>query len=63
MIMTAFLIVFLQSGSGEVVSKFSGSLNGSYADILTGIVLFFIIGSEFFLRYQIKMNKKQEEMN
>lgn len=63
MIMTAFLIVFLQSGAGEVVSKFSGSLNGSYADILTGIVLFFIIGSEFFLRYQIKMNKKQEEMN
>jgi simple sugar transport system permease protein len=63
MIMTAFLVVFLETGASEVVSKFSDSLNGSYADILTGIVLFFIIGSEFFLRYQIKMNKKQEEMN
>ena len=62
MILTAFLIVFLQSGSGEVVSKFSDSLNGSYADILTGIVLFFIIGSEFFLRYQIKLRKKHEEV-
>ena len=63
MIMTAFLIVFLQSGASEIVSKFSGSLNGSYADILTGIVLFFIIGSEFFLRYQIKTSKKHEEVN
>lgn len=62
MILTAFLIVFLQSGAGEVVSKFSGSLNGSYADILIGIVLFFIIGSEFFLRYQIKLRKKHEEV-
>jgi simple sugar transport system permease protein len=63
MILTTFLIVFLESGASEVVSKFSGSLNGSYADILTGIVLFFIIGSEFFLRYQIKFRKKHEEVN
>ena len=62
MILTAFLIVFLESGAGEVVSKFSDSLNGSYADILTGVVLFFIIGSEFFLRYQIKLRKKHEEV-
>ncbi len=63
MILTTFLIVFLEAGSGEVVSKFSDSLNGSYADILTGIVLFFIIGSEFFLRYQIKFRKKHEGVN
>ncbi len=63
MMMTAFLIVFLESGASEVVSKFSDSLNGSYADILAGIVLFFIIGSEFFLRYQIKLHKKHEEVN
>ena len=63
MILTAFLVVFLESGAGEVVSKFSDSLNGSYADILTGIVLFFIIGSEFFLRYQIKLRKRHEEVN
>ena len=63
MILTTFLIVFLESGAGEVVSKFSNSLNGSYADILTGIVLFFIIGSEFFLHYQIKFRKKHEGVN
>ncbi len=62
MILTSFLIVFLQSGASEVISKFSGSLNGSYADILTGIVLFFIIGSEFFLRYQIKFHAKHGEV-
>lgn len=63
MILTSFLIVFLEAGASEIVSKFSSSLNGSYADIMTGIVLFFIIGSEFFLRYQIKFRKKHEEVN
>lgn len=63
MILTTFLIVFLEAGAGEIVSKFSDSLNGSYADILTGVFLFFIIGSEFFLRYQIKLHKKHKEVN
>lgn len=62
MILTAFMIVFLESGSAEIVSKFSDSLNGSYADILTGVFLFFVIGSEFFLRYKIKLCKKHGEV-
>ena len=37
------------------------SLNRSFADILTGIILFFIIGSEFFVTYKINFQKKGGE--
>ena len=32
-------------------------LNHSFSDILTGIILFFIIGSEFFISYKISFRK------
>ena len=32
-------------------------LNQSFADILTGIILFFIIGCEFFISYKICFRK------
>ena len=51
MILTSFLLVFLQRGAGEISTQFG--LNQSFADILTGIILFFIIGSEFFITYRI----------
>ena len=52
MILTSFLIVFLQKGAVEI-STVCG-LNDSFSDILTGIIIFFIIGSEFFINYRIK---------
>ena len=55
MILTSFLIVFLGRGSGEIATKFG--LNRSFGDILTGLILFFIIGSEFFINYQIHFRK------
>ena len=51
MIATSFLIILMDRGAGEVSTAFG--LNQSYSDILTGILLFFIIGCEFFLRYRI----------
>ena len=51
MIATTFLLVFLEKGAGEISTNFG--LNQSYSDILTGIILFFIIGSEFFINYRI----------
>ena len=51
MIATSFLIVFMDRGAGEISTAFG--LNESFADILTGIILFFIIGCEFFIRYQL----------
>ncbi len=51
MILTSFLLVFLDRGAGDISTNFG--LNKSFSDILTGIILFFIIGSEFFISYQI----------
>ena len=51
MILTSFLLVFLSRGAGEIATNFG--LNQSFGDILTGVILFFIIGSEFFINYRI----------
>lgn len=59
MIATSGLLVFLQKGAGEISSQFG--LNESFADILSGIIIFFIIGSEFFINYTIKFNHKRHE--
>ena len=56
MIFTSFLLVFLDRGAGEVSSKFG--LNQSFADIITGVILFFIIGCEFFINYKINFCKR-----
>ena len=52
MILTAFLLAFLERGASEISTVFG--LDQSFSDIITGIILFFIIGSEFFINYQIK---------
>ncbi len=59
MMLTSFLIVFLERGAGEIAMVFQ--LNESIADILTGIILFFIIGSEFFVQYKVNFRKKHKE--
>ena len=60
MILTSLLVVFLQRGAGEIATKFN--LNTSLADILTGIIIFFIIGCEFFINYKImRTNSGKEE--
>jgi len=59
MIFTSLLLVFLQRGATEISSVFS--LNHSFADILTGIILFFIIGSDFFTTYQVHFRKARKE--
>ena len=56
MILTSFLLVFLGRGAGEIATKFG--LNQSFGDILTGVILFCIIGSEFFINYQIKLTRR-----
>ena len=64
MIFTSLLLVFLGRGSSEISSKFQ--LNDSFGDILTGIILFFIIGCEFFINYKISLRhgaKKEETKN
>lgn len=60
MILTSFLIVFLEKGAVEISSKYL--LNNSFSEIITGIIIFFIIGSEFFINYQVKFRHKQKEV-
>ena len=55
MIFTSLLLVFLERGAGEISTAFG--LNHSFSDILTGIILFFIIGCEFFINYKISFRK------
>ena len=59
MIFTSLLLVFLSRGASEISSTFG--LNHSFADILTGIIIFFIIGSEFFITYKINLRKSAEK--
>ena len=57
MIVTSLLIIFLQRGASQIAQQFR--LNEAIADILTGIILFFIIGCEFFINYEIKRTHKE----
>ena len=59
MILTSFLLVFLEKGAGDISTNFG--LNKSFSDILTGIILFFIIGSEFFIQYRLSFRHSRKE--
>ena len=55
MIAASLLLVTMERGAMEVSSSLG--LNHSFADILTGIILFFIIATEFFITYKITLRK------
>lgn len=59
MILTSALLIFMGSGANQLAS--SCGLNQSFGDILTGVIIFFIIGSEFFVQYKISFRKKNKE--
>ncbi len=52
MIATSALLVFMQQGSIQIASQYG--LNENASDIITGIILFFLVGCEFFIRYRIE---------
>ncbi|MBO4836051.1 MAG: ABC transporter permease [Lachnospiraceae bacterium] len=60
MILTSLLLVFLSRGASEISTIYG--LNDSFGSILAGILLFFIIGCEFFLNYQIALKKTRKEV-
>ncbi len=55
MIAASLLLVTMDRGATEVSSSLG--LNHSFADILTGIILFFIIATEFFITYKVTVRK------
>ncbi|MBQ9015736.1 MAG: ABC transporter permease [Firmicutes bacterium] len=58
MVLVSLLLCILSRGAGEISTAFG--LNQSFGDILTGIILFFIIGSEFFINYQIHFRRSEK---
>ena len=59
MIAASLLLVTMDRGASEVASVLS--LNHSFADILTGIILFFIIATEFFITYKVTLRKSSKK--
>ncbi len=57
-IMTA-LVKFLGMGMGKVADYYY--LNSSFADIVIGIVLLCVVGSEFFVHYTVKFRRNKKE--
>ena len=58
MILVAALIVFLQKGAIQIASQYN--LNDYASEMITGIILFFILGSEFFINYRLVFRAKKE---
>ncbi|MBQ7060374.1 MAG: ABC transporter permease [Clostridia bacterium] len=51
MILISFLLVFLEMGAKEIASRFN--INDNLSKMIMGVILFFILGSEFFINYRI----------
>lgn len=56
MILTSFLVIFLNRGTANL-----NLTNNAFPAIVTGVVIFFIIGCEFFISYQIKLRRAKKE--
>lgn len=57
MALVSLLLSLLSAGTSQLATSIG--LKETLADVLVGIVLFFIIGSEFFVNYKIKFRKKE----
>ena len=58
MILISLLLVFLQKGAIQIATQFG--LNDYASNIITGIILFFILGSEFFINYRVIIRSRKE---
>ena len=57
MIAISALLTFLDKGAIQIASDFG--LNEHASQIVSGITLFFILGSEFFINYKVKIRKNR----
>ncbi len=58
MVLTSFLIIFLDQGAAQVSQDFR--ISNAFPSIITGIILFFIIGCEFFINYKVIFRLRKE---
>ena len=57
MVLISFLLVFLEKGAIQIATDFQ--LNDFASQVITGIILFCIIASEFFINYRVIFRKKK----
>ncbi len=57
MVLIAALLVFLEKGATQIASQYN--LNDYVSHMITGIILFFILGSEFFIKYRLIFRRKE----
>ncbi len=57
MVLTSFLIIFLDQGAAQVSQDFR--ISNAFPSIITGIILFFIIGCEFFINYKVVFRSRK----
>lgn len=60
MALISFLLIFLEKGAAEIASAYN--LNDFASDIIAGVILFFILGSEFFINYRPIFRKSHKEV-
>jgi len=58
MVFVAALLVFLEKGATQIASQYN--LNDYVSQMITGIILFFILGSEFWIKYRLVFRKRKE---
>ena len=58
MILVAALLVFLEKGAIQIASQYN--INDFASKMITGIILFFILGSEFFTNYRLIFHVRKE---
>ena len=58
MVAVSFGIVFMNQGAVQIATQYG--LNENASNVLLGIILFFLIGAEFFINYRVKRAKKYE---
>ena len=56
MVAVSFGIVFMDQGAVQIATQYGLNVNAS--NVLLGIILFFLIGAEFFINYRVKRAKK-----
>jgi len=59
MVLVAALLIFLEKGAIQIASQYN--LNDYASQMITGIILFFILGSEFFTQYRLIFRSGKEE--
>ncbi len=57
MVGTSFLVIFLQQGVAQMSQDFG--MSDSLPNVIIGIILFFIVGCEFFINYELAFNLKK----